>query len=437
MTHDVFISYSSIDKAIADAICASLEHAGIRCWIAPRDILPGDDWPSSISKAIALSRAMVLVFSASSNSSDDVGRELILAANCRLVIIPFKIENVEPEPGKQYYLARTHWLDAVNPPTRAQIMQLVETVKNIVARPLTATETAKVVEQAQPVIQVPAPSPAVVEKPVDQQPAAAPRVERVAPRKKTRWTYLLIPAALIVVAGICFGLSRLRGPGGTVSATATPVSPTATVIIQPTATPLVFSTSFNNPNFIGSFDPGLWTFDGDNPGVSIGQMDGAMVFIKPTAAGMHFGHLATLRTWALGDYTYIQARLKLSSAHTGDMGNVGFGLGDVACAVQIQGLDTKPFIWCAQSHVDDSGQWISDYMSSSYFIEYDQWYTTRIEFDPQTDTFSCFVEGNPFFSWQPADITPLLTKQNPVGLSIWVQDGTTMTAYVDDLSVGK
>ena len=130
MTHDVFISYSHKDKLIADGICTSLESEDIRCWIAPRDIAPGEDWPTAISDAISRSRIMVLVFSAYSNSSDDVSREIILAANHKVIIIPFKIDEVEPEPGKQYYLARTHWLDALNPPTRAQIHTLAETVKS-------------------------------------------------------------------------------------------------------------------------------------------------------------------------------------------------------------------------------------------------------------------------------------------------------------------
>jgi len=132
MAHDVFISYSSKDKPIADAICANIESAGVRCWIAPRDIAPGEDWPAAITQAISQSRVMVLVFSANSNSSDDVSRELMLAAHSKLVIIPFKIEDVEPEPGKQYYLARTHWLDAINPPTHAQINTLIERVKVLI-----------------------------------------------------------------------------------------------------------------------------------------------------------------------------------------------------------------------------------------------------------------------------------------------------------------
>lgn len=42
--HDVFISYSSKDKKVADAIVADMEQHNIRCWYAPRDIRPGDEW---------------------------------------------------------------------------------------------------------------------------------------------------------------------------------------------------------------------------------------------------------------------------------------------------------------------------------------------------------------------------------------------------------
>ena len=131
MTHEVFISYSHHDKLIADGVCANLESAGIRCWIAPRDIAPGHDWPTSISDAIDHSRVLVLIFSSRSNSSQDVGRELILAANNNCIIVPFKIEDVAPEPGKKYYLARTHWLDAMDPPTQEQVDKLVKCVHSL------------------------------------------------------------------------------------------------------------------------------------------------------------------------------------------------------------------------------------------------------------------------------------------------------------------
>ena len=51
MAHDVFVSYSQKDKATADAAVARLEQDGSRCWIAPRDILPGTSWGEAIVDA--------------------------------------------------------------------------------------------------------------------------------------------------------------------------------------------------------------------------------------------------------------------------------------------------------------------------------------------------------------------------------------------------
>ena len=37
----VFISYASQDAAAAEVVVAALERSGVRCWIAPRDVVPG------------------------------------------------------------------------------------------------------------------------------------------------------------------------------------------------------------------------------------------------------------------------------------------------------------------------------------------------------------------------------------------------------------
>lgn len=52
MAYDVFISYASKDKIIADAVYARLEASAIRCWIAPRDITPGTSYGEAIIEAI-------------------------------------------------------------------------------------------------------------------------------------------------------------------------------------------------------------------------------------------------------------------------------------------------------------------------------------------------------------------------------------------------
>jgi len=47
-----FVSHSSKDKLVANAICARLENQGIRCWIAPRDVDPGRDYSDQIAEAL-------------------------------------------------------------------------------------------------------------------------------------------------------------------------------------------------------------------------------------------------------------------------------------------------------------------------------------------------------------------------------------------------
>lgn len=53
MSYDVFISYNSADKQIADAVCHYLEERRLRCFIAPRNIT-SSDWAGSITAAIEI-----------------------------------------------------------------------------------------------------------------------------------------------------------------------------------------------------------------------------------------------------------------------------------------------------------------------------------------------------------------------------------------------
>ena len=96
MAHDVFISYSTKDKLAADAVCARLEGRGIRCWIAPRDILPGMDWGASIIEALESARLMVVVFSSNANASLQIRREVECAFSKEILVVPLRIEDVPP-----------------------------------------------------------------------------------------------------------------------------------------------------------------------------------------------------------------------------------------------------------------------------------------------------------------------------------------------------
>jgi len=131
MAHEVFVSFSKKDKYIADDVVAGLENNGISCWIAPRDVNPGESWPAAIIGAIDTSRFMVIILSSNTNQSAQVVREVERAVVNDIILIPFRIEDVDPGGGLDYYLGTDHWLDAFTPPLDNHIERLVNLIQSI------------------------------------------------------------------------------------------------------------------------------------------------------------------------------------------------------------------------------------------------------------------------------------------------------------------
>jgi formylglycine-generating enzyme required for sulfatase activity len=143
MAHDVFISYSSKDKTVADAVCGTLESRNIRCWIAPRDVLAGRPFAASLLSAIRESRVFVLVLSEDSNKSAHVLREVSEAVDSGIPIIPFRIADIELSEEMYYYIKSIHWLNAIKPPLQRHLIKLADTVQALLS-----------VDQGQPSIPV-------------------------------------------------------------------------------------------------------------------------------------------------------------------------------------------------------------------------------------------------------------------------------------------
>jgi flagellar basal body-associated protein FliL len=114
MNYDVFISYCSEDRKIADALVHYLEAKEIRCWIDHRDLLPGFSWREGIIEALEGSPgiAMALLFSSASNKSRQVIKEISMADEENILVIPVRIENILPIGAIKLELQGRHWLDA-------------------------------------------------------------------------------------------------------------------------------------------------------------------------------------------------------------------------------------------------------------------------------------------------------------------------------------
>ncbi|MEY2559757.1 MAG: hypothetical protein QOG51_172, partial [Verrucomicrobiota bacterium] len=131
MARDVFISHSAQDKKAAETICAALEDAGIRCWVAPRDVRPGKSFPGEITRALQQTKVMLLIFSKHSNSSEQVLREVQLAVDCHVPIVRLRIQDITLSDDLRYYLSTPQYLDALTTPLSKHIGRLEAAIREL------------------------------------------------------------------------------------------------------------------------------------------------------------------------------------------------------------------------------------------------------------------------------------------------------------------
>lgn len=140
--HQVFISYAHEDFEICTRVCAALERSAVLCWMAPRDLTPGADWSGAIVDAIRGGKVFVAIFSAKSNASQQVLREINCAVDRRIPIILVRLEDVQLSTNLQYYLSVCHWLDCTSGTVDAALPDLVLAVQSHLHDPESAPRVA-------------------------------------------------------------------------------------------------------------------------------------------------------------------------------------------------------------------------------------------------------------------------------------------------------
>lgn len=135
MAHDVFISYSTIDKEMANEICHLLEQNGVKCWIAPRNIPVGEKYGTKIIEAIKDCPIFVLIFSENSAKAQWVESETNVAFSSKKMIIPYKIDKSTLEDYDEFYLMlnNRHWIESY-PDFKSRFPELLSVVQNKLGR---------------------------------------------------------------------------------------------------------------------------------------------------------------------------------------------------------------------------------------------------------------------------------------------------------------
>ncbi len=105
MAYDVFISYGSPDRNLAESLCAFLEMQGLSCWIAPRNIPSGSNYAGEITRALRLSDTIIVICSMKSSQSQHVKNEVTLAFNQNKRILPYCLEENCFDDDLEYFLS--------------------------------------------------------------------------------------------------------------------------------------------------------------------------------------------------------------------------------------------------------------------------------------------------------------------------------------------
>jgi TolB-like protein len=125
----VFVSYASQDVVVAHRICAALEAAGLRCWIAPRDVRAGEPYAAAIVEAINSCRMLVLVLTQSAVDSPHVLREVERASSKKRSVLSIRLDAANLPPELEYFLSANHWLEASSGTIESVFPALIESVR--------------------------------------------------------------------------------------------------------------------------------------------------------------------------------------------------------------------------------------------------------------------------------------------------------------------
>jgi TolB-like protein/Flp pilus assembly protein TadD len=114
MPNDIFISYSSHDRERARQLALDIQGLGYSVWMDVFEIEPSTRWSTEIAEAINVCRILALLLSKASLASENVVKELTLAAEKKKHILPITLEQMELSPDFEYHLAGLQHTSADN-----------------------------------------------------------------------------------------------------------------------------------------------------------------------------------------------------------------------------------------------------------------------------------------------------------------------------------
>lgn len=197
---------------------------------------------------------------------------------------------------------------------------------------------------------------------------------------------------------------------------------------------------FDNPDFEGQFNTELWGPWDDIDKCEAVQEDGVLRFActEPDGSGLNALHYQGA---GFGQIGFVEARLKLDGDIPAGWGAVSVLLTNSSDSWAGCGLDGSDELEQAESSCSvasyHNGVFNEEYRADGPAVAYDTWHIVRIEMKPESGEFTFFVDGQPIGAHTPAEIEKLKTAQFNAELRVYLEDGSLVTGYFDDIRIGQ
>ena len=131
----VFVCCAIEDLAAGEAVQASLESNGLKCFLPDRTLPPGNSLATRVNEAMREADVFLLILSPRSNQSALVHQRLESAAHFQLPVVTFRIEQVEPADEFACFLWEKHVVDGFVGPLNDHFPKLVQQIKTLAESP--------------------------------------------------------------------------------------------------------------------------------------------------------------------------------------------------------------------------------------------------------------------------------------------------------------
>jgi TIR domain len=214
MNSKVFISYARKDLRVAERMRVDLERRGFPCWIDHRNLELGGDFAEEIVKSIRSCKIFLILLSSHANNSREMPKEIVLADNAGLLVIPVRIEEILPSGAFAFQLATRQWVDLFRD-WDSGIERLASRIATVVPPERQPSISAPPRRPAQPAGR-PAVSPVPYRNPPDAAPKRAANEPPGGPPQTRRPSWVLIGGmagvGAMVVAWLIYDLSTPLPP---------------------------------------------------------------------------------------------------------------------------------------------------------------------------------------------------------------------------------